>query len=239
MLKSLLPKVKIPTPRIFTIPDEPIKGTTQNITPVAAIVDNLALFKDGGAALVLESTSLNFGLLSEQEQEAVIVSYAALINSLSFTVQIMIRTQRKDVSRYLEYLDSAMQEGATPELRVLMQSYKSFIAETIKTKKVLEKRFFVVIPFSRYELGISRKSLNPLSKDSKGLPYTREQILKKAKIALYPKRDHLIRQAGRLGIKMRQITSKELVKLYHDIYNPDYESVTVKDEELFEDGQGN
>ena len=42
----------------------------------------MVVYKDGGAAIVLESTSLNFGLLSEKEQVAVIAAYAAMISDL-------------------------------------------------------------------------------------------------------------------------------------------------------------
>ncbi|MBU1140158.1 MAG: hypothetical protein KKA76_14355, partial [Proteobacteria bacterium] len=75
------------------------------IRQIADIVDDILLYKDGGAALVMESSSLNFSLLSDKEQTSVVYSYAALLNSLSFSIQILIRSQRKDISRYIKYLD--------------------------------------------------------------------------------------------------------------------------------------
>jgi len=70
----------------FGTPDVPLTSTTQNALPIADIVDDVVLYKDGGAAIVLETSSLNFGLLSEKEQGAVVAAYAALINSLSFSI---------------------------------------------------------------------------------------------------------------------------------------------------------
>ncbi len=194
-------------------------ATTQDFLPIADITDDMLVFKDGGAAIVLESTSLNFGLLSEREQEAVIYSYAALINSLSFSLQILVRTLRKDISSYLTYLDNSYQKITNPKLRNLMVSYKEFISETIKKKNVLGKRFFIVIPFSSLELGVA-KSFMAVTKRSGPLPFSKEYVLKKSKIVLYPRRDHIVRQGNRLGLKMKQLSSLELTELLYEIYNP-------------------
>jgi hypothetical protein len=58
-------------------------------------------------------------------------------------------------------------------------------------------------------------------------------VIKKAKIILYPKRDHLLRQVGRFGIKLKQLTNLELVDLYYSIYNP--EPPALKQEKTAED----
>src|SRR3989337_3564534 len=141
--------IKIP---YLSLPDKPITSTTQNHLPIADITNDVAIYKDGGAALVMESTSLNFGLLSEREQQAVIGAYAALINSLSFSLQIVIRTQRKDITSYMNYLDEASKKITSPKLSFLMQGYKKFIVDSIKKKNVLGKRFYLIIPFSSLEL---------------------------------------------------------------------------------------
>lgn len=221
---------KFPIP-YFNLPDTPLTGTAQDHLPLAAITEDLALFKDGGAALIMESTSLNFSLLSEREQEAVVAAYAALINSLSFAVQILVRTQKKDVSVYLEALDRQIPKVQNPKLKGLMIGYKDFISETIKKKNVLGKRFFLVIPFSPFELGISTRSFRNLLAHSQGpLPFTQDYILKKVQTALFPKRDHLVRQAGRLGLKLRQLNNSEILELFYNIYHPDIQAIALKEE---------
>lgn len=206
--------LKIP---LISLPDKPLTATTQEHLPVADITEDVVLYKDGGAAVIMESTSLNFGLLSEKEQQAVIAAYAALLNSLSFSIQIMVRSQKKDLTSYLEYLEQASQKITNQRLSDLMTNYKHFLAETIKKKNVLGKKFYVVIPFSPLELGVS-KSISLITKHGP-LPFPKSYIVKKAKIALYPRRDHLIRQAGRLGIKLTQLSSQQMVELFYDIYN--------------------
>ena len=203
----------------FSTPDTPLTSASQDFVPIADITEDLVFYKDGGAALVMESTSLNFSLLSEKEQAAVIYAYAALLNSLSFAIQIVVRSQRKDISNYLNYLDRAKEKISNPKLLKVMAEYHRFISESVKKKNVLGKKFYIVLPFSFLELGVG-KSIASSVKGGRVLPYPKSYVVKKAKVALYPRRDHLMRQANRLGIKLRQLTSEELIKLYWEIYNP-------------------
>lgn len=237
LLLSLIkmPKIKKISIPPFNIPDKPLKGRTQDLIPVLDIIDDVIIYKDGGAAIILESTSLNFGLLSEQEQEAVVASFAALINSLSFSTQILVKTEKKDISNYLNYLKTAMPQNANEKFSKLQQSYVKFISETIKKRKVLGKRFFIIIPFSPIELGLSKSS--PLKKQ-KTIPFAKDYVIKKAKTTLYPRRDHLIKQSARLGLKLTVLEEDDIVKLLYKIYNPDPETIklmkTEKEAELAE-----
>lgn len=222
--------LKIP---YLSIPDQPITSTGQAHLPIADITNDVAIYKDGGAALVMESTSLNFGLLSEKEQQAVIAAYAAMINSLTFSVQIVVRTQRKDISSYLLFLDEQAKKLTHPLLIKLMGEYKGFIVDSVKKKNVLGKRFFVVLYLSPLELGVG-KSVASITRGGKALPFPKSYVIKKAKITLYPRRDHLIRQAGRLGIKFRQLTTTELIDLFYTVYNPERPAVKKEPEVILE-----
>lgn len=221
-LRNSLNSVPSYIPFIKT-PDIPLTSTTQDHLPIADIVDDIVIYKDGGAAVVLETSSLNFGLLSEKEQVAVVSAYAALINSLSFAIQINVRTQRKDISGYLNFFDTESKKITNPKLTAITQNYKAFITESIKKKTVLGKRFFIAIPFSPLELGVTKSAQSVLKRGK--LPFPKDYVVKKAKITLYPKRDHIIRQAGRLGLKLKQLTSKDLIELYWTINNPEAPAV--------------
>ncbi len=203
----------------------PIRSTTQTHLDIEDITQDLLILKDGSAALVITTTALNFGLLSEQEQDATIYAYGSLLNSLTFPIQIVIRSSRKDVSSYLILLDRAYEKQTNPLLKKLMQNYRVFIQETVKEQNVLDKKFYIVIPFSSLELGI-KSSISNLpsvlpSKTKRALPFPKEYILQKAQTALLPKKVHLIRLLARLGLKARQLTTQELIQLFFEIYNPD------------------
>jgi type IV secretory pathway VirB4 component len=224
-----LPLPKPPKLEFLKIPDKPIVSTTQDFLPIADIVQDIILYKDGGAAVILESTSLNFGLLSEKEQQAVIAAYAALLNSLAYPLQIVVRSQRKDITSYMEYLNAASQKMRNPSLSSLMEAYKLFIVDAVKKKNVLGKRFFLIVPLSPLELGVA-KSFATFTKRKGPLPFSKDYVLKKAKDILYPRRDHLIRQAGRLGIKLKQLYTNQILELVYNIFNPLPPAVLAREE---------
>jgi hypothetical protein len=223
--------MKIP---FLSTPDNPLKVASQELVPVIHVEDSIAIYKNGGAAIVMESTSLNFGLLSEREQDAVIASYAGLLNSLSFPIQITVSSQKKDISNYMKYLDAAKAKLKNDKLALIMDDYKMFIDEAVKKKNVLSKKFFITIPFFPYELGLGKSfGLSMFSptqkKDVALIPYPKAYVVRKAKISLYPKRDHLMRQAGRLAIRLKQLDDLELIKLFYNVYNPEVPVKTAED----------
>ena len=198
----------------------PIRSTTQDHLDIEDILDDVVILKDGSATLVLSITALNFGLLSEKEQDAMIYAYAALLNSLTFPIQIIVRSRRTDISSYIKLIDQAAQSQNNAQVTGQIKKYKEFIQGLVKENNVLDKKFYVTIPFSSLELGVTSNMANPLAR-RRFLPIPKEAVLERAKMSLYPKRDHLIRQFARIGLKVRQLTTQELIQLFYDWYNPD------------------
>lgn len=198
----------------------PIRASTQEHLEIADIKDDLVLLKNGNVSLILKTTAVNFGLLSEKEQDAIIFAYAGLLNSLTFPVQIVIRSKRSDVSTYIKLLNNQEERQTNPDLKAQIRKYKEFILATVQQNQVLDKSFYFVIPFSIMEMGTAGAISSLIGKKGKNLPYQKEYILEQAKANLYPKRDHLIKQLTRLGLNARQLTTQELVELFYDIYNP-------------------
>ncbi len=196
-----------------------IKSTTQEFVGIEDIKDDLVLLKDGSCCLILKVTAINFGLLSEQEQDAIIYAYAGLLNSLSFSVQIVVRSKRKDITTYLGLLKQQEEKQLSAPLKEQIGKYRQFVENTVKVNNVLDKKFYIVIPFSLLEVGAGVAT--SLLTKKKGLPYPKSYILERAKTNLYPKRDHLLRQLTRLGVRTAQLTTPELIQLFYDIFNPE------------------
>lgn len=198
----------------------PIRASTQEHLEIEDIKDNIIILKDGSCCLILATTAINFGLLSEKEQDALIYAYAALLNSLTFPIEIVIRSKRKDVTSYLKLLEGEILKQTNKLLQEQMKKYQKFVEDTVKKNNVLDKSFYVIIPFSTLELGAT-KALGTVVRRQKGLPYPKDYILERAKMNLYPKKDHLIRQFNRLGLKTKELTTQEAIQLFYDIYNPE------------------
>lgn len=196
----------------------PIRASTQSFTEIVDIDRDLVLFTDGSVALVIATSAVNFGLLSEKEQDAIIYSYAGFLNSLSFPVQILIQTKHKDISAYLRLLEDQESRQKNPKLVKSIHSYRLFVASMVKEKEVLDKKFYIVLPFSSLELGVSSTILFGPKKS--GLPFDKDYIFDHALTYLVPKRDHIVRLLARVGLHATQLNNEGLVRLFFGMYNP-------------------
>jgi hypothetical protein len=199
----------------------PIKATTQEHLDILDITNNLVILKTGAAAMILKLNAINFNLLSDEEQEATIFTYAALLNSLSFPIEILIRSEKKDISDYVKLLLDQEFKELNPTIKSRITRYREFIEKLVKERNVLDKKFYVSIPFSELELGITTNTFNPLPQKPTTLPFEKSYIIQKALNTLEPKRDHLIRQFSHLGLSPKQLATQELIQLFYHIYNPE------------------
>lgn len=194
-----------------------VTATTQEHLDIEDIRDDLLILKNGNVVLVLQTNAVNFDLLSEEEQDAMIFAYSQLLNSLSFPIQVLVRSKIMDISNYLQKLREAKAKQENRALVAQMELYDNFIQELVAKNNVLDKRFYVVIPY----IEVSLNSLNPLSSlGSKKVVFDKWGTLEKAKLSLAPKKEHLMKQLGRIGVKSKQLPTQELVELFYDTYNP-------------------
>ncbi len=194
---------------------EKIKASTQEHLDVEDITQDLVLLKTGWVAMVLSTSAVNFDILSEAEQDATMYAYGALLNSLTFPLQTLIRSKKQDISAYFKHLVEAEKNQQNPDLKRQMQKYRDFIQSTVQQRTLLDKKFYLIIHFSPLELGVGN-----VKKQSAQSNKNKLQLIADAKATMAPKRDHLIKQTARLGLISKQLTTQELIELFYDIYNP-------------------
>lgn len=189
----------------------PVKSSTQKFTEIEAVKDDILMLQDYSCAVIIESGAVNFGLLAEEEQQAMIYAYASLLNSLSFPIQIVILSKRMDISSYLDYLDQKVLTQHDTNFHDRLVEYQEFIKSIVKKNTILEKKFYFVIPFSPLELGLQ---------GTKGKKLSQEYVLTRAKTALYPKRDHMLRLLKKTGLGGKPLFEQEIAELFYNLYNP-------------------
>ncbi|MEX0622080.1 MAG: hypothetical protein WD187_03810 [Candidatus Woykebacteria bacterium] len=195
-------------------------SSTQEHLDIEDVRDDVVLLKNGSATAVLQTTAVNFDLLSETEQDAMIFAFAATLNSLTYPIQILIRTKRMDISNYLLRVQEAGARTHNPNLAVQIEKYENFIKELVSRNQVLDKRFYVAVPYIGIDLSQVTSNITGLFK-KRSPNISRGALLERAKVNLEPKVDHLIKQFSRIGVKTVRLNTEELVELFYDLYNPD------------------
>lgn len=204
------------------MPQTILESTTQQFLDIHDITNDLVIMKNGTTALIVSVDAMNFGLLAEEEQDAVMYAYAGLLNSLNYPIQIIIRSQTKDVTGYLTLLKEQEDRATTRKNQQRIARYREFVANLIHDRNVLDKKFYVVVPATSLELGfLSAQTVVPGSKSFDITTIEKTAILEKARNLLEPKRDHIISQFARIGLYSRQLNTQEIIQLFYTSYNPE------------------
>jgi hypothetical protein len=214
------PEEKKPEPRP--------KNTTQNSLMFSEIRDNMMIMADGSFRAVIACKSINFDLMSSREREGVEFSYQNFINSLTHPVQILIRSQKVDIGPYLERLSNIRKAQDNMLLGVLMDDYIEFIEILSEEANIMDKSFYVIIPYSTVG------DLSNIKDAGKGFfakmfgggqTQTVTKIDKityqKAKDEVKNRVDSVTSGLFQMGVHCTQLKSKELGELFYNYYNPD------------------
>jgi hypothetical protein len=171
----------------------------------------------GNACMIIEVQATNFALLSRDEQSGKIAAYAQLLNSLNFPLQILIRNKRVDISSYLKLLENEVKNTKNEKLALQISLYHDFIQEIVKVNAVLDKKFYLIIPYSALE-----KSATQAMRGGNTFAL--------AKSALGAKSETLLAQFARLSLNAKILDKPELVKLFYEIFNENVGQATGLDQ---------
>lgn len=187
-------------------------NSTQKFIEISDISDDIVVLENGNACSIIEVEATNFDLLSADEQDARIYAYSSLLNSLSFSIQIVIRSKQLDISSYLKTLEDKVKSTQSQRLASQINLYKNFVANLIKINTVLDKKFYIVVSYSSLEQGAAGTK-QALIKNNDSI------FLIGAKSALHSKTETIHTQLRRVNLKANTLAKDELIKLFHDIFN--------------------
>jgi len=207
--------------------EQPKATSTQNSLIFSELRDSMVVMNDGSFRAIVACKSINFDLMSSRERDGVELSYQDFLNALYFPIQIFIRSQRVDIGPYLDKLDALRRDQDNMLLGVLMDDYINFIDVLSQEANIMDKSFFVVIPY--FPTG----DVTNIVQQSKGifsilLGSKKENVTKidtqtyaKAKEEIKNRVDSVIGGLMRVGVYSIQLNTKQLGELYYNIYNPD------------------
>lgn len=167
---------------------------------IKEVKDGILVLPGDEYRLVIETSSINFELKSDEEQDILIDNFQNFLNSLPCKLQVLVRVREVDVNRYLDEIGKS--KGAEKEkvYKNQIDNYSAFIKNLIAGNKILSRRFYVIIPYEHED-------------KAKEFALVREQM--------HLQRDIIARGLEKLGMKARVLDSLELLDLFYSFYNPD------------------
>ena len=224
------------------MPNEPL--ATQNLLEVDRIERNAIVLKDGGLRAVLLVSGINFELRSEDEQNAALGAYQNFLNGLDFSVQIFIHSRKINIDGYVNELTGIERQEANDLLKGLIGGYKNFVASLVADNPIMEKTFFVIVPydavlpanqraiFDAITGFFKRKKVDDPSTSPSGLrgagtdpaPQTEPQTTHlgdSSFAALAQRTEQVMSGLSQIGLRAVELQEDELAELLYNLYNPE------------------
>ena len=208
-------------------PNQDVPTSTQSTLLISELRDNVVIMKDGSFRAVIACKSINFDLMSDMEREGVEYSYQNFLNSLKFTTQILIRSQKVDIGPYIEKLSDIRRNNDNMLLGVLMDDYINFIDILSQEANIMDKSFFIIIPY--YTSVDAEKALEQTKNFFKSFSKAKGPVVTRIDRATYEKAlteltnrvDSVMSGLFQIGIHSVRLNTKELAELYYNFNNPD------------------
>ena len=174
------------------------KTSARQQIAIEGVRDGVLILPGNQYRAILQVSSLNFELRSEEEQDAIMDTYESFLNSVGSSLQILVRTREIDMDKYLADLTERLDYEAEEIYRSQLKNYDEFIRSLITTNKILTRHFYIIVPYK--------------PTDNAEFELIREQ--------LNIKLDIVAKGMMRLGMHTTQLTSLEVLDLFYSFYSP-------------------
>lgn len=180
-------------------PQSKTNGSARSQINIKEVRDNILVLPDNRYRVILTTSSLNFELQSDDEQDALVDTFQSFLNSLTTPLQILIRVRELDIDHYLEDFEASRADETELVYKKQVSNYSEFIRSLVAGNKILSRRFYVVIPYE--------------NRDVTDFPVIKEQLMLEQEI--------IIKGLEKLGMTARPLSGLEILDLFYSFYQPD------------------
>ncbi|MFA6259605.1 MAG: hypothetical protein WCX29_03290 [Candidatus Peribacteraceae bacterium] len=198
-------------------------ANTQRYIPFAEIRNDTVVLKNGGLRAVIKIEPLNYNLKSETEQQGIILGYESFINTITFPVQILIRSTKVNIEPYVEHIHENARGQKNELLRKQTIAYATFIEKIVEVADIMKKDFYIIVPLddAPRKKSIFTQFVSWLQiDDTIGKALQRNRAFNHQAARLRERLDLIESGLHNIGLGTRRLQTMELIKLYYHVYNP-------------------
>lgn len=206
-----------------TMPQE--TQATQQFVDVERVHNGTVVLKGGSLRKILLVSGINFALKSEEDKNMILGAYQEFINSLDFSLQIIVHSRRLNIKGYLDGLNERKDVETNELLREQISEYSEFIRSFVEQSDIMGKSFFVVVPYDRAMITTPEgllKSIPFFGKKKATAEETAQEgvSLEEAIGQLDQRADHVVAGLAGIGLRAVALNDEELIELFYNLYNP-------------------
>jgi len=196
-----------------------MQASTQQFLEIDQIKEGVILLRNKAMRGVIMVSSLNFALKSEEEQNAIIYQFQNFLNSLDFSLEIVVQSRRLNITGYLDKLKELEKRQENELLKTQTAGYQKFIKDLIGGGAIMSKTFFAVVPFALIEIP-GMKSAKALFK-RQPIPTLNEEQFQRCKSQLWQRMEFVALGLRRCGLQCVPLNTSELIELFWSLYHPE------------------
>jgi len=194
--------------------------TTQGFLRISEIKNDTVVMDDGSMRAIIAVSSTNFDLKSQDEQNSIIFNFQRFLNSLDFSIQILMQSRKMEIGDYLEKLKKLAEKQTNELLRVQTVEYTEFISRLIENASIMNKNFFVIVPLGESIFPQASGFFSRLLGRGKAKEIAQKiENFEKAKEKLDTRVSSLMANLSGIGIRGARLKTEEIIQLYYNSYN--------------------
>jgi len=193
--------------------------STQDFLEIDQIRDGIVILKNKGLRAILMVSSLNFALKSDDEQKSIIFQFQNFLNSLDFSCQIVVQSRRLNMTGYIDKLKNIEEKEKNDLLKTQIYEYREFIKGLIKEGSIMSKSFYVIVPFSPFEVVGSSEDVADNKKLFGKFDFSEAQF-QRAKIQLLQRAEFVLLGLRACGLQSVILNNLEIIELFWSLYHP-------------------
>ena len=203
------------------------KNATQEFVPVDDVRGGIAILKGGGIRGILMASSINFSLKSNDERQAILLQFQDFLNSLDFSVQIIVQSRRLDIRPYIALLETRYKAQTNDLMKIQIEQYIAFIKSFTESTSIMTKNFFIVVPYDAAMVS-SKSGVFASLGIEKQSKETKEVDFEEKKNQLEQRMSMVEQGLVRCGVRVAKLGTDEVVELFYKIFNPGESEKPIK-----------
>jgi type IV secretory pathway VirB4 component len=195
---------------------------TQQFVEIKDIQDGIAVLKNGGLRRIIMVDGINFDLKSEEEQNLVTFSYQNFLNSLDFSIQILVHSRKLNIDDYITKLEEKRNNETNTLLKTQIGEYLEFVRSFVETNAVMTKSFFIVIPYDPVNVpgGGSANIIDSFLGKKQSVKTEDRTIPQSHREQLNQRTGEVTSGLRQAGLRAIPLEDPELIELFYNYYNP-------------------
>lgn len=192
---------------------------TQSFVPVKEVRNGVIILKNGEYRGILMCSSTNFGLKSPDEQRGIVEGFQNFLNTLDFSIQIVVHSRKMDIRPYLALLEERASAQRTELMKLQVREYMNYIQWITDRTNIMTKTFYIVVPYAASGVSQVKSALPFLGGAAPKTPEGISEAFEEHRVQLEERMSLVQSGIASSGLSAAPLGTEEILELLYHSFN--------------------